>query len=108
MQREGRHGDNNDNQRVLTIELEFSRDWSLQNPIPMLGLLVSEHRDFIKTARASNIPSRVHSDDEPRSGDTVDPPLRKTVAVLDGHFDDDAEPEDDEPRPHDREVIVRE
>ena len=107
MQREGRHGDNNDNQRVLTIELEFSRDWSLQNPIPMLGLLVSEHRDFIKTARASNIPSCAHGDDAPGSLDTAHPALRRTASVLDGHSND-AEPEDDEPRPHDREVIIRE
>ncbi|MCJ2563809.1 MAG: hypothetical protein LN417_06945 [Candidatus Thermoplasmatota archaeon] len=88
------------------IDLEFSRDWSLQNPIPMLGLLVSEHRDFIKTARAGNIPSGAHGDDTPGSLDTAHPALRRTASVPDGHSDHDAEPEADEPRPHNREVVV--
>lgn len=108
LQREGRQRNIDENRRVITIELEFSRDWSLQNPIPMLGLLVSEYQDFIKTTRASNDSSRIHGDDPTRSLDTTDPALKGTASVLDGHLDDDAEPEDDDPRPHDREVIVRE
>ncbi len=73
----------------------------------MLGLLVSEYRDFIKTAGARYVTSSTLGDDASRNPDTVDPTLKKTVSVPDCHLDSDAEPEDDGPRPHDREGIVR-
>ncbi|MFQ6128082.1 MAG: hypothetical protein ACE5QW_04185 [Thermoplasmata archaeon] len=109
MRNEGSNRNNEEKgNRVITVELEFSRKWSLQNSIPILKHLISEYQDFLKSAKAQDMPSRTGKDDAVQKLDDVNPPFTGAMPLAGDYFHNGRESKYEKRRPCDKEEVTQE